>query len=51
MNYYHPLRERIGRLESSPANRAVTHDTAQEVALFERFSDFYGSTFYILRTT
>jgi len=50
-NYYDPLRERLGRLEDSPASPAVIRDTEQEMALFEQFSDFYGYTFYILRAT
>jgi len=50
-NYYDPLRERIERLQALPASRAVIHDTEQEMALFEQFSDSYGYAFYVLRAT
>jgi ubiquinone/menaquinone biosynthesis C-methylase UbiE len=47
-NYYTPLRARMLQLEMTPAMQAVVHETETEMALFERFSDTYGYTFYIL---
>lgn len=49
-NYYEPLRAKIKRMEATPANREVIRETEQEMALFERYSDDYGYTFYVLRT-
>ena len=49
-NYYDPLREQLRRLPRGPACDAVARDAEQEMALFERFSDHYGYTFYALRT-
>lgn len=48
-NYYDPLRERIERMEATAANQAVVREIEQEMALFERFSESYGYTFYVLR--
>ncbi len=48
-NYYDPLREQLRRLPETPSHRAVARDTEQEMALFERFSEHYGYTFYALR--
>lgn len=49
MNYYGPLRERLRELEITPLNRSVVQECEEEMALFERFGDFYGYTFYVLR--
>jgi ubiquinone/menaquinone biosynthesis C-methylase UbiE len=48
-NYYGPLRERLAGLPTTAAHVAVRRDTEREMALFERFSDAYGYTFYALR--
>jgi SAM-dependent methyltransferase len=48
-NYYGPLRERLGALPDTAAHDAVRRDSEREIALFERFSDAYGYTFYALR--
>lgn len=48
-NYYGPLRGRLRDLEITPRNRAVVQECEEEMALFERFGDFYGYTFYVLR--
>lgn len=53
-SYYYPLRQRFISLESnqamqSPAMQAVIHETKDEMALFEQFSEFYGYTFYVLQ--
>lgn len=50
-NYYDPLRQQLARQPRTPAHRAVARDTEQEMALFERFSDHYGYTFYALRAS
>lgn len=48
-NYYDPLRARLAQLPATAAGRAVSDETRQEMALFERFSAAYGYTFYALR--
>jgi SAM-dependent methyltransferase len=48
-NYYEPLRQRIKEMETTPINQSVISETEAEMELFERFSDFYGYTFYILQ--
>jgi len=48
-NYYTPLRARIKQLELTPAMQAVVEETETEMELFEKFSDSYGYTFYILQ--
>jgi SAM-dependent methyltransferase len=52
-NYYDPLRRRIDQLSAAdsapgPALRAAIQESLEEMALFERFSDHYGYTFYVL---
>jgi SAM-dependent methyltransferase len=47
-HYYDPLRRRIDALNDTPGLRAVIRETQDEMALFERFSDDYGYTFYVL---
>jgi hypothetical protein len=49
LNYYQPLRERIGQLEISPSSPSVIRETEEEMKLFEKFSNFYGYTFYVLQ--
>jgi hypothetical protein len=49
LNYYQPLRERIGQLEISPSSSSVIRETEEEMKLFEKFSNFYGYTFYVLQ--
>lgn len=48
-NYYGPLRERLKVTSDTAAQDAVRRDCELEMALFERFSDAYGYTFYALR--
>jgi len=48
-NYYGPLRERMRRVDVTPAMQAVIRETEEEMALFARFSDCYGYTFYVLQ--
>lgn len=48
-NYYTPLRERMQRINITPATQAVIRETEEEMQLFEQFSDFYGYTFYVLQ--
>jgi SAM-dependent methyltransferase len=48
-NYYEPLRARIQQLEITPMTQSVIHDTEEEMRMFEKFSDSYGYTFYILQ--
>jgi len=47
-NYYDPLRERIRQLDSTVVAGQVIRETEQEIALFEKYSDYYGYTFYVL---
>jgi SAM-dependent methyltransferase len=49
LNYYEPLRERMQQLEISPSNQSVIRETEEEMKLFEKFSNFYGYTFYVLQ--
>jgi SAM-dependent methyltransferase len=49
VNYYEPLRERMQQIEITPITRSVIDETETEMQMFERFSDFYGYTFYILQ--
>ena len=48
-HYYGPLRERMRRPDVAGMNQAVIRETEQEMSLFERYSDCYGYTFYILQ--
>jgi ubiquinone/menaquinone biosynthesis C-methylase UbiE len=50
-NYYEPLRQRIQQIEITPMNQSVIHETEQEMALFKKFSNFYGYTFYIMQVS
>ena len=49
MNYYNPLRDRMKQIEITPAIQSVIRETEEEMAVFEKFSNFYGYTFYVLR--
>jgi SAM-dependent methyltransferase len=57
VNYYEPLRERMQQIEITPitrwrslsARQSVIDETEAEMRMFERFSDSYGYTFYILQ--
>ncbi|WP_310485790.1 class I SAM-dependent methyltransferase [Chamaesiphon sp. VAR_48_metabat_403] len=49
VNYYEPLRERMQQIEITPITRSVIHETEAEMRMFERFSDSYGYTFYVLQ--
>ncbi|NJK40730.1 MAG: class I SAM-dependent methyltransferase [Acaryochloridaceae cyanobacterium SU_2_1] len=51
VNYYEPLRERMQQIEITPSTELVIYETEEEMRLFEKFSDFYGYTFYILQAT
>lgn len=48
-NYYEPLRKRIKELETNAIQQSVISEIEQEIALFAKFSQFYGYTFYILQ--
>lgn len=48
INYYEPLRERIKQIGNTAFNQSVIDETEEEIKLFERFSDSYGYTFYVL---
>jgi serine/threonine-protein kinase HipA len=48
-NYYGPLRERMQQIEITPMTQSVIRETEEEMQLFEKFSDAYGYTFYILQ--
>jgi serine/threonine-protein kinase HipA len=51
VNYYEPLRERMGQIEITPITQLVIRETEEEMRLFEKFSEFYGYTFYVLQVT
>ncbi|WP_416673537.1 SAM-dependent methyltransferase [Egbenema bharatensis] len=48
-NYYEPLRQRMQQIEITPITQSVIRETEEEMRLFEKFSDFYGYTFYVLQ--
>ncbi len=48
-NYYDPLRARMQQIEITPIIQSVIRETEEEMRLFEKFSDFYGYTFYVLQ--
>lgn len=47
-SYYGPLQRKMDGLDPGDLHPAVVEDTKQEIALFERYSDVYGYTFYAL---
>ena len=49
VNYYKPLRKRMQQIEITPSIQLVIRETEEEMNLFEKFSDFYGYTFYVLQ--
>ena len=49
VNYYQPLRERMQQLKSTLSIQSVISETEEEIQMFEKFSDFYGYTFYVLQ--
>lgn len=48
-NYYEPLRQKIRQTKITPSTQSVLYETEEEMRLFEKFSDFYGYTFYVLQ--
>lgn len=54
-NYYRPLQERfvafLARHGNSAAAQAVVESEANEIALYERYSDFVGYGYYVARKT
>lgn len=51
VNYYEPLRQRMRQIACTPVTQAGLRETEEEMQLFERFSDTYGYTFYVLQVT
>ncbi len=51
INYYEPLRKRMPQIEMTPSTQLVIRETEAEMSLFEKFSDTYGYTFYVLQAT
>ncbi|NJO20158.1 MAG: class I SAM-dependent methyltransferase [Spirulinaceae cyanobacterium RM2_2_10] len=49
VNYYKPLRDQMQQIEITPSIQSVIRETEEEMRLFEKFSDFYGYTFYVLQ--
>jgi len=47
-NYYGPLRERMRQVTATGVMQAVIQETEQEMALFEKYSECYGYTFYVM---
>lgn len=48
-NYYDPLYERMKQIEITPITQFVISEIEEEMTLFQKFSDFYGYTFYVLQ--
>lgn len=50
-NYYDPLLEQLDRHADSPFKtmRETVAETRQEIALFRKYSDYFGYTFYALK--
>lgn len=42
-NYYEPLRKRMQEIEITPITQSVIRETEEEMRLFEKFSDSYGT--------
>jgi SAM-dependent methyltransferase len=49
INYYEPLRARMQQMDITPSTQPIIRETEEEIRLFEKFSDFYGYTFYVLQ--
>ena len=51
-HYYDPLKERMAALRPSaePIMQEVISETESEIQFFEKYSDSYGYTFYLLQT-
>jgi ubiquinone/menaquinone biosynthesis C-methylase UbiE len=51
-DYYEPLRRRLAELAphyaDDPAARAVLAESAEEIAVFERYGDWYGYVFLVM---
>ncbi len=52
INYYEPLRKKITSLKDSKDNtmQAVISETEAEIEFFKEYDDFYGYSFYVMRT-
>jgi SAM-dependent methyltransferase len=48
-NFYDPLRARMKELDGSAFHAAVLRETEEEIALFEKYGDAYGYSFYVMR--
>lgn len=48
-NYYEPVSKQMQQLEITPVTQAIISEMTEEIAMFEKFSDSYGYTFYILQ--
>lgn len=50
-NYYNPLLEQLDAHATSPYKtmREAVAETRQEIALFRKYSDYFGYTFYVLK--
>jgi len=49
VNYYDPLRERMQQVKITPIIESIIREIEEEMRLFEKFSDAYGYTFYVLQ--
>jgi SAM-dependent methyltransferase len=47
-NYYGPLRQRMRQVKAAGVMQEVLQETEQEMALFEKYSECYGYTFYVM---
>ena len=51
--YYTPLKERVPRLrqeaDKNPALAEILDITEREIAMYARYSDYYGYVFYLMR--
>jgi cyclopropane fatty-acyl-phospholipid synthase-like methyltransferase len=50
-NYYDPLRENMNSLKDSKDRimQSVINETEEEMALFEKYDEYYGYSFYIMK--
>jgi len=50
-NYYDPLRERIKSLNSSKdsAIQSAINETEEEMSIFEKYSEYFGYSFFIMK--
>jgi hypothetical protein len=51
--YYHPLQERLNQLRAKyvddPQALTILDSEQEEIALYRKYSEWYGSVFYVMQ--